>query len=634
MKPQFYITTPLYYVNGEPHLGHAYTTILADVLARYHRSFGERNVHFLTGLDEHGQKVAQAAASGGKTPQKHCDDMAVLWKGVWKKLGISYDDFIRTTEPRHEQVVVDFLNTVKDKDKDNIYRKEYEGWYSVYEERFFTEKDLVDGKDPILGRPVEKIKEVNYFFRMSKYQDWLIDHYEKNPDAVIPSFRLNEVKGFLKQPLGDLCISRPKSRLEWGIPIPWDDDYVTYVWFDALINYYTATLTPPEGKTVTWPADYHLIGKDILTTHAVYWPIMLHAAEYKPPSHIFAHGWWLDRDAARMSKSDGNVILPLDLADKYGADVFRYFLMREMVAGQDANFSEESLVRRINSDLANDLGNLYSRLAKLWHKFDWESLPQKGSYEDLIDKELNKRILSLEDRVKKEVEKLRPHAAIEEIMQVVRGLNGHVEHWEPWKFTKVTPDLAFAMMGALEALYKVAELLEPVMPEKMAKLKKWIYKESPTGRTMSPQLGQQLFPRIDMKEVGATGRSHLLKTVEKDSVSMGDQPVAPTEISIEDFERLDLRIGRVKEASKVEGSKRLIMLKVDIGTEVRQMVVGLADAYSPDDLIDKQVVVLINLKPVHLRGVLSEGMLLAAVSGEKIALLTPDRTMKTGSPVR
>ncbi|NQT35125.1 methionine--tRNA ligase [bacterium] len=497
MSNSFYITTPLYYVNGEAHLGHAYTTILADVLTRYHRLFGEKNVHFLTGLDEHGQKVSRAAASENKSPQDHCDQMAVLWKEVWKNLGIQYDDFIRTTEPRHEEVVTDILNEINK--NDDIYQKEYEGWYSVYEERFFTEKDLIDGKDPILGRPVEKIKENNYFFRMSKYQDWLIDHYKNNPDAVIPSFRLNEVMGFLKQPLGDLCISRPKSRLDWGIPIPWDDEYVTYVWFDALINYYTATLAPPQGKTVIWPADYHIIGKDILTTHAVYWPIMLHAADRKPPRHILAHGWWLDKDAARMSKSDGNVVNPLDLAKKYGTDEFRYYLMREMVLGQDANFSEEGLVRRINSDLANDLGNLYSRLAKLWHKFDWGRLPQKGSYEDLIDEELNERILSLESRIKEEVINFRPHAAIEEIMQVVRGLNGHVEHWEPWKFTEDTLDLAFAMMGALDALYKVAELLEPVMPVKMAELKDRIYKGNQADRTMSPQLGKPLFPRINIK---------------------------------------------------------------------------------------------------------------------------------------
>ena len=496
MSNSFYITTPLYYVNGEAHLGHAYTTILADVLARYHRMFGEKNVHFLTGLDEHGQKVARAAVSENKLPKDHCDQMAVLWKEVWKNLGIQYDDFIRTTEPRHEKVVTDILNKIYE--NGDIYQKEYEGWYSVYEERFFTEKDLVDGKDPILGRPVEKIKENNYFFRMSRYQDWLIDHYERNPDAVIPSFRMNEVMGFLKQPLSDLCISRPKSRLDWGIPIPWDDEYVTYVWFDALINYYTATLAPPSDKVVSWPADYHLIGKDILTTHAVYWPIMLHAAGIEPPRHILAHGWWLDRDAARMSKSDGNVVNPLELVKKYGADEFRYFLMREMTIGQDANFSEEGFVKRINSDLANDLGNLYSRLAKLYHQYDW------GKYRDgrraagkhSFDSELTERIKEILDEVKNSVMNLQPHIAIEAVMQIVRGLNRHVERWEPWKNAKIKPEeTAHAMLDALDCLKIVVKQLTPVMPEKMARLSGWL------KDVHTPPKGETLFPRINMKEL-------------------------------------------------------------------------------------------------------------------------------------
>ncbi len=328
MSKQFYLTTPLYYVNDEPHIGHAYTTILADVLARYHRLFGD-DVHFLTGLDEHGQKVAAAASKLKRNPQVHCDEMVKIWKDVWEKIDISYDDFIRTTEPRHERVVAEILNNIYQ--KGDIYREQYEGWYSVFEERFFTEKDLVDGKDPLHGRPVERISETNYFFRMSKYQDWLIDYYNNHPDAVVPEFRLNEVLGFLRNPLGDLCISRPKSRLTWGIPIPWDDEYVTYVWFDALINYYSATVAPPDNLQVKWPAQVHLIAKDILTTHAVYWPIMLHAAGFDPPERILSHGYWLAKDDAKMSKSVGNVIRPFDLASRYSSDALRYVLMREMV---------------------------------------------------------------------------------------------------------------------------------------------------------------------------------------------------------------------------------------------------------------------------------------------------------------
>ncbi|MDP8240812.1 MAG: methionine--tRNA ligase [Candidatus Hatepunaea meridiana] len=620
MSSNFYLTTPLYYVNGEPHIGHAYTTILADVLTRYHRLFGEREVHFLTGLDEHGQKVSQAAAENSKTPQEHCDEMAVLWKDVWEKLSIAYDDFIRTTEPRHEKVVMDFLNRIYE--KDDVYVKKYEGWYSVYEERYFTEKDLVDGKDPISGRPVEKREETNYFFRMSKYQEWLIDYYEKNPDSVIPKFRLNEVKGFLRQPLGDLCISRPKSRLEWGIPIPWDDDYVTYVWFDALINYYSATLKPPKGKTVTWPADLHLIAKDILTTHAVYWPIMLHAAGYEPPKQIFAHGWWLDKDAAKMSKSEGNVIRPLDLADKFGADTFRYYVMREMTAGQDANFSIDGFVKRINSDLANDLGNLYSRLAKLYHQFSWGKYKQSGSKQDNFEGKLTEQLNAVRDKVKNEIEAIRPHKAIEEIMALVRELNRYIEHWEPWKSAKIKPEATgYAMLEAIDCLDWVAELLAPIMPERMKLLRQWIKND-----VHIPLKGLHLFPRIDLSELQIDEQNG------NDAVNHGGSTVSD-EISIEDFKHLDIRVGLVIEAKKIKGADRLLSLKVDIGNEVRQIVAGIAKSYNPEDLKGKRVIVLVNLKPVKLRGALSQGMVLAAVSGKDIVLLTTDGNVEIGVEV-
>ncbi|MCF7811213.1 methionine--tRNA ligase [bacterium] len=614
MSSQFYITTPLYYVNGEPHIGHAYTTILADVLARYHRLFDDRQVHFLTGLDEHGQKVSQSATERKVTPQQHCDRMAETWKEVWYKLGISNDDFIRTTEPRHEKVVIDFLNKVYE--KGDVYKQEYDGWYSVYEERYFTEKDLVDGKDPICGRPVERRKETNYFFEMSKYQDWLIKHYEDNPDAVLPAFRLNEVKGFLKQPLGDLCISRPMSRLDWGIPIPWDDDYVTYVWFDALINYFSATKTPPVGLKVDWPADYHLIGKDILTTHAIYWPIMLYAAGYEPPKHILAHGWWLDKSDARMSKSDGNVIEPLVMAEKYGSDEFRYFVMKEMVVGQDAGFSEEIFVQRINSDLANDLGNLYSRFAKLYHQFGWSKYKLSEEKWGSFSTELAERAHNLESVVKREIEALRPHAAIEEIMMLIRGLNQHVEHLEPWKNAKIEPDkTALAMLDVLDALMLVAELLVPVMPAKMALLKQWIDDD-----VHVPQKTEQLFPRIDMKKL----------KLESAKAEKSDNPA---EMTIDDFAKLDLRVGVVTSAKKAENSDKLLVVEVEISSEKRQVVAGIAGSYSPDELIGKRVIVVSNLKPVKLRGILSQGMLLAAGSGEEIGLLTLDKDIPSGAKI-
>ncbi len=621
MAPRFYLTTPLYYVNDEPHLGHAYTTILADVLARYKRLFyGTDSVHLLTGLDEHGQKVSRAAAKAGLEPQQHCDRMASLWIDVWEKLGISCDDFIRTTEQRHVDVVTEILNRLYQ--QGDIYQKEYEGWYSVYEERFFTEKDLDHGKDPIGGRPVEKIKETNYFFRMSNYQNWLIQHYEKHPDAVLPSFRMNEVKGFLRQPLEDLCISRPKSRLTWGIPIPWDEDYVTYVWFDALINYYTATKFPPEAVEVAWPADIHLIGKDILTTHAVFWPIMLHAAGIDPPRHILAHGWWMARDDAKMSKSTGEVVKPLELADKYGPDAFRFFLMREMVLGQDAGFSEEALVNRINADLANDLGNLYSRLAKLWHQFEWGTVPRHGTYYDYVGKQLPEEFgymaSSLEDLVRKDIDAMRPHSAIEKIFQAVRALNRSIEICEPWKEERgKSASIANSMMDAFDVLYKVAELLEPVMPVKMAELKSWIYQDSPAGRVMSPQPGRHLFPRIKLEK-------------RPQGAKLQDETI---EITIDEFNRLDIRVGVVTAARPVKGTDKLLSLEVDLGSERRQIVAGIAETYSHDQMIGRRIVVLTNLKPVKLRGELSRGMLLAAGSEPELALLTTDREVPPGSKV-
>ncbi len=639
MPQDFYITTPLYYVNGEPHIGHAYTTILADVIARYRRLLLKQNVHFLTGLDEHGQKVSDAAAENNKSPQQHCDDMAVLWRSVWSKLNIEPDDFIRTTEPRHKQVVVDFLNTVKR--NDDVYQKEYEGWYSVYEERYFTEKDLIDGRDPISGRPVEKRKENNYFFRMSKYQVWLIDHYEKHPDAVVPGFRLNEVKGYLKRPLDDLCISRPRSRLSWGIPIPWDDEYVTYVWFDALINYYSATVHPPQGKTITWPADVHLIAKDILITHAVYWPIMLHAAGYEPPRQIFAHGWWLDKEAAKMSKSEGNVIQPLDLVDRFGPDIFRYYLMSEMTTGMDANFTVDSFVRRVNSDLANDLGNLYNRLAKLYHQLNWakykDSKPMTSSFEENlfeVPAEL-KDSIKFDELIEHHIDDYEVNFAIGHIMSVVSRLNQQIERWEPWKTALEKPEeTAYAMLETIDVLDKVAELLTPVMPEKMATMRQWIADD-----VRMPDKSEQLFPRIDTKELQLSQQTDRnVRPTEIYNRQQTDRNVHPTEIdsqeiTIDDFAALDLRVGIVREVEKIKGSDHLLLLKVDIVSEIRQVVAGIAELYEPDDLIGMRVILLANLKPVRLRGVLSRGMILAAVDGKNIALLTTDREIKTGSEI-
>lgn len=462
MSKTFYLTTPIYYVNDKPHIGHAYTTILADVLARYHRNAG-RETFFLTGLDEHGQKVQQAAEDRGIEPQQHCDEMAPRFIDLWEKLHISYDDFIRTTENRHKKIVQMFLQKVYD--AGDIYEDEYEGLYSVSEERFITEKEAESDE----FRDIKKLKEKNYFFKMGKYQDALIDHIKSNPKFIQPEHRKNEILGFLRQPLNDLCVSRPKSRLNWGIELPFDKEYVTYVWFDALINYITA---PGFGKDHEsfdkwWPVSYHLIGKDILTTHAVYWPTMLMSANIELPQSIFAHGWWLMGES-KMSKSIGNVINPMDLIDDYGVDPVRYYLMREMVLGQDSNFTMESFIQRYNSDLANDFGNLLSRVSTLMKKNYDGRIPDPG---ELSEAELRIKTKgeSLCGTVNGMIKNMRLNEAIENTMQYIRSVNKYMEENAPWKLVKEDKSAAGKILyTAGEALRLGAVLLSPVMPNRTA----------------------------------------------------------------------------------------------------------------------------------------------------------------------
>lgn len=460
MSKTFYLTTPIYYVNDKPHIGHAYTTILADVLARYHRNAGQETF-FLTGLDEHGQKVQQAAEDRGIQPQQHCDEMAPRFIDLWEKLHISYDDFIRTTENRHKIIVQMFLQKVYD--AGDIYEDEYEGLYSVSEERFITEKEAESDE----FRDIKKLKEKNYFFKMGKYQNALIDHIKSNPKFIQPEHRKNEILGFLRQPLNDLCVSRPKSRLNWGIELPFDKEYVTYVWFDALINYITS---PGFGKDHEsfdkwWPVSYHLIGKDILTTHAVYWPTMLMSADIELPQSIFAHGWWL-MEESKMSKSIGNVINPMDLIDDYGVDPVRYYLMREMVLGQDSNFTMESFIQRYNSDLANDFGNLLSRITTLMKKNYDGRIPDPG---ELSEAELRIKIEgeSLCGTVDGMIKNMRLNEAIENTMQYIRSVNKYMEENAPWKLVKEDKSAAGKILyTAGEALRLGAVLLSPVMPNR------------------------------------------------------------------------------------------------------------------------------------------------------------------------
>jgi len=462
MSKSFFITTPIYYVNDEPHIGHAYTTILADVLARYHKIAKEK-VFFLTGLDEHGQKVAQAAEKRGVNPQQHCDEMAPRFEKLWKRLEIDNDDFIRTTDPRHTKIVQKILQEVYD--KNDIEPGEYEGWYSVSEERFITETEKESGE----FRDVKKLKEKNYFFKMSKYQKRLIEYIDGHPDFIQPEHRKNEILGFLKQPLGDLCITRPKSRMSWGIEIPFDKDYVTYVWFDALINYISVPGYGNEKKfKQCWPANIHLIGKDILTTHAVYWPTMLFSLGIDLPKTIFAHGWWLMGES-KMSKSLGNVVNPLDLIQKFGVDPVRYYLMSEMVLGQDANFTLDSFIKRYNSDLANDFGNLLNRVSGLINKLFDSKVPDPVNEPDVKDdaKEMIDEGKLLEKRLLEAIEAMDIRRAIDLAMNMVRTANKYLERQAPWKVAK--EDLTKAggiLYNATEALRIASRFLLPVMPSK------------------------------------------------------------------------------------------------------------------------------------------------------------------------
>ena len=608
----FYLTTPIYYVNDKPHIGHAYTTILADVLTRFHRNSGE-DVFFLTGLDEHGQKVQQAAEKHGVDPQKHCNEMAPRFLKLWENLHIQNDDFIRTTEKRHVDVVQHILQKVYD--KGDIYEDEYEGLYSVSEERFITKKEADSGE----FRDIKELKEKNYFFKMSNYQQALIDHIKNNSDFIQPKHRKNEVLGFLKQPLEDLCISRPKSRLGWGIELPFDSDYVTYVWFDALINYITAPgyNVNEENFNKYWPANYHLIGKDILTTHSVYWPTMLMSANIPLPQAIFAHGWWLIGES-KMSKSLGNVVDPLGLIEEYGVDPVRYYLMREMVLGQDASFTIESFIKRYNSDLANDFGNLLSRISNLLKKFFDGRIPQD---EDDSSEGLDVKSKAVETVaiVREKIEVMRVNEAIEIILQFVRSINKYIETKAPWKLAKEEPEIAGKVLfTAAEALRVSAILLSPIMPNRTQTVLETL------GATESGldwggltsgievKLHDPLFPRINIKKLENSVENH------------GKKEEMENVITFDEFQNVELKTAKILKAEKVDGADKLLKLQIKVGDEQRQIVSGIAQFYPPEELVEKMIVVVTNLKPATIFGIESNGMLLAAKNGKTLTLMTID----------
>ena len=659
-RTKFYVTTPIYYVNDKPHIGHAYTTIVADVLSRYHRLL-DVPTYFLTGTDEHGQKVQKAAAAAGITPQQQVDTTVLRFQQLWKKLKITNDDFIRTTEERHKKVVQSILQNLYERDE--IYRAEYDGWYCVPDERFFMEKDLVDGKCPDCHRPVEKIKEANYFFRMSKYQDWLIQYINEHPKFIQPEFRKNETLGFLRKPLNDLCISRPKSRMGWGIDLPFDKDYVCYVWFDALVNYISAVgyLTDDLKFNKWWPASYHLIGKDILTTHTVYWPTMLKAMGVELPETIFAHGWWLIGDS-KMSKSLGNVINPMDMIEKYGVDPFRYFVSAEMTLGQDASFSEEAFVRRYNADLANDLGNLLSRVLNMTVRYCDGKIPETpaSALEGAEERALWEAVQAAVQGMEKAVDELRISEGVGEVIAVVRGINRYLEIKQPWTLAKQedkTP-LKVTLYTAAESLRVAASLLYPIMPDKMAELRKalGLKKAKPDqsqlrtwgvleAGTPIMEVGG-LFPRImpaepksgEQLELGtqpAKPRPAVVAKKPEPPLAKSETLVGVTElIDYNDFSKIQLRTARVVAAEKVPGATKLLQLQVMMGEEKRQIVAGIALHYEPEKLVGKTVVVVANLKPATIRGVDSNGMLLAASKGESLRIVTIDGDLSSGAVVK
>ncbi|MFO7931721.1 MAG: methionine--tRNA ligase [Desulfosalsimonas sp.] len=641
MTSAFYITTPIYYVNAKPHLGHTYTTIAADVARRFHSMKGEKTF-FLTGTDEHGDKIVKAAEAAGVNPKTYADNISKLFKDVWPEYNISHERFIRTTDSDHIEVVKQILQQIYD--SGDIYFSEYEGMYCFDCERFYTERELDNGKCPDHATEPEHIKESNYFFKMSSYQQWLIDYIRENPETIQPERYRNEVLGFLREPLDDLCISRPKTRLEWGITLPFDENYVTYVWFDALINYISA-LGYPDGENFKtfWPHAHHVVAKDILKPHGIYWPIMLKAAGIDIYRRLLVHGYW-NVDESKMSKSLGNVVDPIYLKDVYGSDAIRYFLMREMTFGLDSSFSEVALINRINSDLANDLGNLFSRVLAMFHKYFKAIVPNWDASENpLLEYDLEAFSKEAIRDFSNYMDNFEFHKALASVWEYIGRMNKFIDSAAPWELAKKDfsdPRLSAVICSLLEGLRVVSGLIYPVMPETASVMQKhlaqdpgkpfYLMEEIDNWGVIAPgtQLpgAVSLFPRLDPDSIFAEPEQK-----QKEPTRQSD--IMP-EITIDDFSAIDLRAALVLSAEKVQKTDKLLKLELDLGFEKRTMVAGIAQFYTPEELEGKTVVVLANLKPAKLKGVQSQGMILAGTDYENGSVAVLDRAVTPGTRIK